>query len=80
MLAPKLAERNRPRSDVFWNTEILHTLRLEAEGLLDVYASPAAEGFPEMYRSAEHTWHGFAGRARVLVVNADLVPEEERPG
>ncbi|NQT12503.1 MAG: extracellular solute-binding protein [Planctomycetes bacterium] len=74
-----LQERARPRCDVFWNNEILHTLRLEAEGLLDVYASPAAEGFPQMYRSADHTWHGFAARARVLVVNTDLVPEDERP-
>lgn len=74
-----LRERNRPRCDVFWNNEILHTLRLEAEGLLDVYASPAAEGFPQMYRSGDHTWHGFAARARVLVVNTDLVPEEEWP-
>ena len=75
-----LRERNRPRCDVFWNNEILHTLRLEAEGLLDVYASPAAEAFPAMYRSGEHTWHGFAARARVLVVNTNLAPGGERPG
>lgn len=74
-----IAEAARPRCDVFWNNEILNTLRLEERGLLDVYRSPAAEAFPPMYRSPAGTWHGFAGRARVLIVNTDLVPENERP-
>ena len=74
-----IAEAARPRCDVFWNNEILNTLRLQEKGLLDVYQSPAAESFPEMYRSPAGTWHGFAGRARVLIVNTDLVPEGERP-
>lgn len=74
-----IAESNRPRCDVFWNNEILNTLRLEQKGLLDAYRSPAAESYPEWCRSAEGTWHGFAGRARVLIVNTELVPESERP-
>jgi iron(III) transport system substrate-binding protein len=32
-----------------------------------------------MYRSPEGTWHGFAGRARVLIVNTRLVQQEELP-
>ena len=74
-----LAERDRPRCDVFWNNEILNTLRLEDAGLLDVYRSPAAEDYPAMYRSPDGLWHGFAARARVLVVNTETVPEAERP-
>ena len=77
-----LAERDRPRCDVFWNNEILNTLRLQKAGLLEVYRSPAAEAFPAMARSAKGTWHGFAARARILVVNTELladVPEDERP-
>lgn len=74
-----LAERKRPRCDVFWNNEILNTLRLEREGLLASYQSPAADSFPEFAKSPEGTWHGFAARARVLVVNNDLVQEKERP-
>src|SRR4051794_8082633 len=38
-----MAEANRPRCDVFWNNEVLNTLRLEEKGLLAVYYSPAAE-------------------------------------
>jgi iron(III) transport system substrate-binding protein len=74
-----IAEANRPRCDVFWNNEILHTLRLEEKGLLETYRSPVAESYPPMYRSPEGTWHGFAGRARVLLVNTKLVAESERP-
>lgn len=74
-----ISESGRPRCDVFWNNEILHTLRLKKLGLLDVYTSPSAAAFPEMYRSADGSWHGFAARARVLIVNTKLVGEEERP-
>jgi iron(III) transport system substrate-binding protein len=74
-----IQEAGRPRCDVFWNNEILNTLRLEEKGLLEAYQSPAAAAFPEMYRSPSGTWHGFAGRARILIVNAKLVPEAERP-
>jgi iron(III) transport system substrate-binding protein len=74
-----LAEAARPRCDVFWNNEILNTLRLQEAGLLENYESPAAASYPAMFRDAEGAWHGFAGRARVLIVNENLVPEAERP-
>lgn len=74
-----LAERDRPRCDVLWNNEILQTLRLERAGLLDVYRSPAAEPFPASAKSRDGTWHGFAARARILIVNTELVPEADRP-
>ncbi len=74
-----LAERERPRCDVFWNNEILNTLRLERAGLLEVYRSPAAEPYPKWAKSDRGTWHGFAARARILIVNTDLVAEADRP-
>ncbi|NUQ62258.1 MAG: extracellular solute-binding protein [Pirellulales bacterium] len=74
-----LAERERPRCDVFWNNEILNTLRLQKQGVLAIYQPAVAENYPPMYRSPQGAWHGFAGRARVLIVNKDLVPESERP-
>jgi iron(III) transport system substrate-binding protein len=75
-----MAEKGRPRCDVFWNNEILNTLRLEKQGLLVVYRSPAAESYPAMFQSPEGTWHGFAARARVLIVNTKLVPKDKQPG
>jgi iron(III) transport system substrate-binding protein len=74
-----IAERDRPRCDLFWNNEILHTLRLQKRGLLDVYQSPVAENYAAMYRDAGGAWHGFAARARVLLVNTDQLAEDQRP-
>ncbi len=64
-----ISEASRPRCDVFWNNEILNTLRLEERGLLEVYRSSQAEHYPELFRSPNGNWHGFAARARVLIVN-----------
>jgi iron(III) transport system substrate-binding protein len=74
-----LAERERPRCDLFWNNEILNTLRLERQGLVRPYRSPAAAGLPAHAQSPDGNWHGFAARARVLIVNTNQVPEERRP-
>jgi iron(III) transport system substrate-binding protein len=74
-----IAERDRPRCDLFWNNEILNTLRLEQQGLLRPYVSPAAGAYPANVRSPQGLWYGFAGRARVLVVNTNQVPPERRP-
>jgi iron(III) transport system substrate-binding protein len=74
-----MAERNRPRCDVFWNNEILHTLRLQDRGLLEAYLPRHAGEFPAGSRDPDHFWHGFAARARVFVVNTSLVAEADRP-
>ena len=55
-----LAEGQRPRCDVFWNDEILNTLRLEKKGLLAAYEPAVADNYPPMYRSPQGLWHGFA--------------------
>jgi iron(III) transport system substrate-binding protein len=73
-------EKARPRCDVFWNNEILSTIRLQRLGLLEPYDSPSAAAFPAWARAPDHTWTAFAQRARVLLVNTDLVSAAERPG
>jgi iron(III) transport system substrate-binding protein len=74
-----LQERARPRCDVFWNNEILHTLRLEQEGVLQAYPSPSAGDIPAAYRSPDGYWTGFAARARVLLVNREVWGDEPLP-
>jgi iron(III) transport system substrate-binding protein len=74
-----LQEQNRPRCDVFWNNEILNTLRLERQGLLEVYRPQIAQQYPQAFRSPQGTWYGFAARARVLVVNTELLSRAEWP-
>lgn len=74
-----IAESARPRCDLFWNNEILNTLRLEKLGLLDAHKSSAGEQFPAEFRATDASWYGFAARARVLIVNNEIVPAEQRP-
>ncbi|MEO2045509.1 MAG: extracellular solute-binding protein [Pirellulales bacterium] len=74
-----LTERERPRCDVFWNNEIINTLRLDQLGLLQSYEPSQSALIPQSYRSPRASWHGFAARARVLVVNTHLVPIDRRP-
>ena len=74
-----IAEADHPRCDVFWNNEILNTLRLEERGLLVAYRPKLAESYPAMYRSSKGTWHGFAARARVLLVNTKMVAADGPP-
>ena len=73
------SEANRPRCDVFWNNEILNTLRLEEEGLLQPCHPPQGQHYPQQYRDPDGYWYGFAARARVIIVNTNLVPEDEMP-
>ncbi len=69
-----IAEKQRPQVDVFWNGEFAQTLLLKAKGLLAPYASPKAAQIPTQYRDSAAQWTGFGGRARVLIVNTDLLP------
>jgi iron(III) transport system substrate-binding protein len=74
-----MAEKSRPRCDVFWNNEILNTLRLKERGLLAPFQPKHAGDLPEMFKARDGTWYGFAGRARILIVNTKLVAEADRP-
>ncbi len=73
------AERSRPRADVFWSSEYAQTLRLKADGLLEAYDSPSAANIPAAYRDPDRFWTGIAVRARVILVNTQLVPSERYP-
>jgi iron(III) transport system substrate-binding protein len=72
-------EASRPRCDVFWNNEILSTIRLQRQGLLAPYASPSAAPYPASARAPDDTWHTFAARARVLIVNTERLPAKDHP-
>jgi iron(III) transport system substrate-binding protein len=74
-----IAEKAHPRCDLFWNNEILNTLRLKEQGLLEPFHPSHAGDLPDTFKAKDGTWYGFAGRARILIVNTKLVPEAERP-
>jgi len=72
-------ETRKPRCDVHWNNEILATIRLQREGVLEPYDSPSARAYPPAYRAGDHTWTAFAARARVLILNTKLLKERGIP-
>jgi iron(III) transport system substrate-binding protein len=79
LLTELIGEKSRPRCDVFWNNEPVGTVRLRKLGMLEAYDSPAAAPYPPAAKAPDHTWYAFARRARVLLVNNDLVTEKDRP-
>lgn len=72
-------EASRPRADVHWNNEILATIRLARHGLYESYSSPVSAPFPSWTKAPNGAWQAFASRARVLIVNTQLVAEADRP-
>jgi iron(III) transport system substrate-binding protein len=70
-----IAEKDAPVADVFWNSEIVQTIRLQEEGVLAPYHSPEADAIAETYRDAHDEWTGVAARARVLIINTDIVSD-----
>ncbi len=70
------AEASRPKCDLFWNNEIMHTLRLEKAGLLQPITWSVPANWPADMRSPSGTWLGIAARARILIVNREALPDE----
>jgi iron(III) transport system substrate-binding protein len=74
-----IQESPRPRCDLFWNNEILNTLRLREKGMLATWSPPNAADIPAEFQGKDGTWYGFAARARILIVNTKLMAEADRP-
>jgi len=74
-----IAEKEYPRADLFWNGEFAQTIRLQKEQVLTPYRSPNAKGIPENYKDKDHHWTGFCGRARVLIINTELLEDVHSP-
>lgn len=75
-----ISEADAPRCDLFWNNEIMHTVRLQKLGILEPHDWQVPSTWPKDMIASDGTWCGFAARARVLLVNTDLLPDvEEHP-
>lgn len=72
------AERDRPRADLFWSSEIALTVALADEGVLVAPAGVTPVEWPEALRDPQSRWFAFAPRARVIVV-PESMPDAERP-
>src|SRR5258706_10399776 len=69
-----IAEGNRPQADVFWSGDPVRPFLLINRGFVQPYVSPNAADIPPAFKAANGDWTGFASRARVLLVNKNLVP------
>lgn len=67
-----------PKCDVFWNNEILHTVRLQKAGLLEPRRWNIPDDWPEGFVASDRSWVGFATRARVLIVNTEKLAEKSQ--
>ena len=74
-----LAEKEHPRCDVFWNSEVGRTIFLKQKGLFTPYTSPSAKDIPSQFKDKDAYWTGFAARARVLVYNTNLLKSSDLP-
>jgi len=75
-----IAEKDKPQADVFWSSEFVQTILLKEKGILAPYSPRTAQDIPKEYLDEDGCWIAFGGRARVLLVNTDLVPASDYPG
>jgi len=73
-------ESRRPRCDVFWNNEILRTIRLAADGHLEPYVSSSSKDIPTEFKDPQGFWTGFAARARTIAFDPTKIQPSEVPG
>ncbi len=74
-----IAESNNPQADLFWNGEILQTIKLRECNVLQPLQPPSAEDYPPIYIDEQNMWIGFGGRARVLLYNKTLIDKRNCP-
>lgn len=72
-----LREQDHPRCDVFWNNQVLGTVRLQDAGALEPFRGAGFERIPPAFKDPEGHWAGFAARLRVWIVNTNQMPATE---
>lgn len=73
------AEASSPVADVFWSSEIFHTIRLARQSLLACYNSDQSKHWPVGFVDADGRWYGFALRVRVIGYNTKRVSSSDAP-
>ena len=68
-----IAEKKRPRADVFWSGDPIRAGILKSKGVSSPYSSSAAKGLATMYSDPDGYWTGFSARARIILYNKNQV-------
>jgi iron(III) transport system substrate-binding protein len=74
-----IAEKARPQADIFWSGEFSQTIVLKNKSVLAPYQSPSSVDIPARFKDPEGYWTGFGGRARIFIVNTDLLTPSQYP-
>ena len=74
-----IAEKARPRADVFWSGDPVRAAILKAKGVSTSYRSPNAAGMPAQYSDPDGHWQSLSARARVILYNKNLVKPGDEP-
>lgn len=74
-----LAEKERPRADVWWSSEIFGTLQLAGRGILTSYESPAGAEIPTSYRDPTGLWTAIGLRGRVIAYDPKRTSPDQLP-
>ena len=74
-----IAEKSNPRADVFWAGEFSQMILLKNQSVLAPYQSPSGSDIPAQYHDTEGYWTGLGGRARVFIVNTDILKPADYP-
>lgn len=73
------AEASNAHADVFWANEPMNTIWLAGAGVLDPLPADVLALFPSQWHDPEGgRWVGFGLRARILMVNTRLLPDESQ--
>lgn len=73
------AERNSPRADVWWSSEVFGTIQLATAGILAPYKPATASDIPERYRDPNGLWTAFGLRGRVLAYDPNRTTPDQLP-
>ncbi len=68
-----IREKEHPVCDLFWNNQLLGTVELARQDVLEPYRGPGWERLPKRFRDAGGLWTGFGGRLRVWIANTEAM-------
>ncbi len=74
-----ITEKENPQCDVFWSGDPMRADVLKQKGITESYKPSASIGINPVFIDKEYHWIGFSSRARVLLVNTNLVKSDDFP-
>ena len=74
-----IAEKKRPRADVFWSGDPIRAAILKSKAVSSPYHTAAARGLAPLYSDTEGYWTGFSARARIILYNKNQVKKGQEP-